>query len=178
MARQIEDQEYDFLQGRRQVADFVESIYNDPQLNKQAKALIKAKYPGLQIPDYDLENKIEARFAQEKQARDAEETKKRRAAEDEQWKQKRKSTQDQYGFTEDAMKRLEKMMVERNIGDYEAGAALMAQKEPKTTEPTHDSHYWRHEKQDGFNEIAKDPEGWARNEILKSIRADQAKGER
>src|SRR5215471_2538196 len=103
MPRQISDEEWDFLQSRRQVADFVESIYNDPALSKEAKKLIKRKYPNIQIPDYDIEERIEQRFTSEKKERDEEEIKKKRAAEDEDFKSKRKSTQEEWGFTDEAM---------------------------------------------------------------------------
>src|SRR5580698_1927558 len=59
MPRTISDEEYKYLQDKRMTADFVESIYNDPQLNKEAKRLIKRKYPNLAIPDFDLETKVE-----------------------------------------------------------------------------------------------------------------------
>jgi hypothetical protein len=172
--REIEDDEYNFLQSRKQVADFVESIYNDPALSRDAKALIKRKYPTLQIPDYDIEEKVDARFAKEKQERDDAESKKREKEENDRITNARKRTQDDYGFTDDAMKRLEAMMVERNIGDYEVAASYMAAKEPKTSEPTFDNQRWNHQKADGFAEIAKDPEEWGRNEIMKTLVKSQA----
>ena len=70
MPRTITDDEYNFLQNKRMTADFVESIYNDPQLNKEAKRLIKRKYPNLSIPDFDIEEKVNARLDSEKKARD------------------------------------------------------------------------------------------------------------
>ena len=179
MPRQVSDEEYNFLQARKQVADFVESIYNDPQLAKDAKALIKRKYPNLPIPDYDIENNVAKQLAAERTERQQEEDKKRKAEEDENFRRIRKKTQDDYGFTDDAMDRLEKMMVEKNIGDYEAAATYMASKEPRPVEATARTH-WNHEKQDGFKEIAKDPEGWARDQIMGAIQADEraAKGGR
>ena len=173
--RQLTDEEYNFLQGRRQVADFVESIYNDPQLNREAKALIKKKYPNLQIPDYDIETRVEARFDAEKREREEAEAQKRRTEEDERFKRDRKTTQDKYGFTDDAMGRLEQLMIDRNIGDYEAGAMLMASREPKPMAPGGDLDHsrWNHQKQDGFAEIAKDPEAWGREQIMRAIQTDQ-----
>jgi hypothetical protein len=173
MPRSISDEEYNFLQGRRQVADFVESIYNDPQLTREAKMLIKKKYPNLPIPDLDLEAKVDARLDAEKKERDDADSARRKAAEDEYYSRLRAKTQADYGFTDEAMTRLEKVMVERNIGDYEAAAMLMASREPKTSEPTFDSQHWQHEKQDGFADIAKDPEAWGRNEILKAMKLDE-----
>jgi hypothetical protein len=173
MPKNISDEEYSYLQSRRQVADFVESIYNDPNLNKEAKRLIKRKYPNLAIPDYDLEEKVESRL----NARDEEDRKRKdeeqRELEDARYRRERERTQKEYGFTDDAMNEMEQMMVSKNIGDYEAAAMLMAKKNPKSSESTYDSHFWNHEKSDGFNEIAKDPEGWGRNELMKAIRADQ-----
>lgn len=176
MARQLSDEEFNFLQGRRQVADFVESIYNDPQLTREAKALIKKKYPNLQIPDYDIEQRVDARFQQEKREREEQQERVRKEREEKAFQERRSSTQKQYGFTDDAMKRLEQMMVDRNIGDYEVAAEYMASKEPKASAANdYDSTRWHHEKSDGFAEISKDPEAWARTELMGAMRRDQEK---
>lgn len=176
MPRTIEDAEYNFLQSRKQVADFVESIYNDPQLNKEAKALVKRKYPNLQIPDYDLETKIEGRFAaEEKKRKDAEEADRQKKI-DADIAASRTRVQQEYGLTDEGMKKLEDLMVARNIGDYEAAAIYLASKEPKTSEPDYNSGFWNHGAQfktDGFKEIVGDPEGWARKEIMKAVAADE-----
>jgi len=177
MPREITDEEYNFLQSRKQVADFIESIYNDPALTGEAKRLIKKKYPTLQIPDLDIEEKVTARLDADKKEREEEKRKAREEEEEKNQKAARKRTQEEYGFTDDAMKDLEKMMVDRNIGDYDVAASYMASKQPKTSEPTaaFDSTRWHHEKQDGFAEIAKDPEAWGRNELMTAFNkaADQ-----
>jgi hypothetical protein len=175
MPRQITDEEWNYLQGRKQVADFVESIYNDPSLSNDAKALIKRKYPNLNIPDYDIETRVNARFDQEKQERETREREAREADEDRQAKAARAKTQKDFGFTDDAMTRLEQMMVDRNIGDYEAAATLMASREPKPSSSEggdFDSTRWNHDRQEGFADIAKDPEGWGRTQIMNAIRTD------
>jgi hypothetical protein len=173
MPREVTDEEYQFLQGRRQVADFVESIYSDPALNKEAKRLIKKKYPNLAIPDYDIREEVDQRLEAERQARkDAEEAVRRKES-DERINSERSRVQKEYGFTEDAMKKLEDMMVERNIGDYEAAATYHASKNPQQSEPTFDTFRWNHDRQDSFKQIAQDPEGWARQEILNAVRADE-----
>lgn len=177
MPKQISDEEWDFLQNRRQVADFVESIYNDPALSKDAKRLIKRKYPALQIPDLDIEDKVDARFTAEQQRRDDDEKKKRQQREDEEFKKKRADTQKEYGFTDEAMARLEKLMIERNIGDYDVAASYFASKEPKPSEATYGSGdgFWNHSKSEGFAEIAKDPEGWGRGEIMRALHNEAAR---
>lgn len=172
MPKQITDEEYARLAARAQVADFVEGIYNDPQLNREAKALIKKKYPQLQIPDYDLMTQVEQRFAQDKQEREEEKRTQREEAEQREYESTRSATQQKYGFTDEAMNDLEKMMVERNIGDYEVAATYHATQNPKTSEALIDDQRWNHSKQEGFKEIAADPEGWGKMEIMKALRAD------
>lgn len=164
----ITDEEYQYLRGRDVTAGFVESIYNDPKLSNKAKALIKEKYPQLPIPEYDIEQKIENRFAQ----RDAEIKARQLKRQNEVWKQKRIDIQKRYGFTDDGMKDLEKFMVERNIGDYEVAATYKASKDPKPVDAQFNSQYWNHHKQDSFKEIAADPEAWGQKEIMAAIQKD------
>ncbi|HEX3523951.1 MAG TPA: hypothetical protein VHT52_17925 [Stellaceae bacterium] len=177
MPRTIDDEEYNFLQARRQVADFSESIYNDPELSGPAKALIKRKYPALQIPDYDIEQKVNARLDQERREREEERAAAKRRAEDDEYKSQRDRVQKEYGIPDDGMKELEDFMLEKKIGDYEVAAGYRAAKKPRSTDPAdaYGDHYWNHAKQEGFAEIAKDPEGWARKEILGAIYRDDAK---
>ena len=168
MPRTIEDREYNFLQGRRQVADFVESIWSDPSLNNEAKALVKKKYPNLQIPDYDLEQRVERRLDEDrKERRDSDDKKK--------FDELRSRTQKQYGFTDKAMEDMEKMMVEKNVGDYEVAAGYMASKEPPPPSKgaTYQDQYWNHYKRPEWGDITKDPEGWARGELMKTIHDGQ-----
>lgn len=179
MPREISDEEYSFLQQRRQIADFVEPIWNHPQLGKEAKRLIKQAYPQARIPDYDIEQSIEARFAADKKARDDEADAARKRTEHDNWQKTRQATQKEYGFTDEAMTRLEKFMVDNNVGSYEVAASYMAAKEPKTSAPEYDGGFWHHEREPGFAEMAKDPEAYARNEFIQAMfRDDQAAKQR
>ena len=181
MPRELTDEQWNHVQGRMQVADFVESIYNDPQLNTEAKRLIKKKYPNLKIADLDLEDKIESRFAEADNKKTEAERRRREADEDAAWKADRARVQKDYRFTDDAMARLEKLMVDKKIGDYEVAASYMAAKEPPTaSDPTYDPTRWHHGRQEGFAEIAKDPEAWGRTELFNAIQKDQQtqKGQR
>jgi hypothetical protein len=173
MPRQISDEEYQFLQNKRITADFVESIYNDPQLTKEAKRLIKKKYPTLAIPDLDIEDRVQAQIDADRKQRSDAEASARRAQEDEKWRTQRKQVQDEYGFTEEGMKDLEGWMQDKGVGDYEVAARYRAAKNPKTSEPTYDTGFWHHESAPNFADIAKDPEAWGRKEILGAIHKDQ-----
>lgn len=169
MPRTIPDQEYEFLQGRRQIADFVETIYQDPALNKEAKALIKKKYPNMQIPDYDLEQKLEERLAADRKEREDRENEQRKKSDEQKFNDMRSETQKRYGFTDKAMEELEQFMVDNNVGSYEVAAGYKATKEPKPSDVTFSDGRWNHDKAPGYAEIAKDPEGWGRGELLKTL---------
>lgn len=175
MPRTISDAEDNFYKGRAQVADFAESLWNDPTVNKDLKRLVKKKHPHIQIPDLDIEDRVEARLAEDRRQRDEAEAARQRAAEDQQWAQERARTQKEFGFTDEGMADLEKFMIEKKIGDYGVAATYKVNKDPKPIEPQSDSFRWAHEKQPEFAEISKDPEGWGRAEILKAIHADQAR---
>jgi hypothetical protein len=173
--REIDDTEYAFLQSRKQVADFVETIYNDPALSAEAKRLIKKKYPDMQIPDLDIEDKLTKRLDDDKREREEAERRRREEAEDQRYKETRSKTQKEYGLTDEGMQDLEKFMLERNIGDYDVAASYRVAKQPKPSDADADAgrdHFWDHSKQDGFADISADPEKWARKEILSAIRKD------
>ena len=76
----------------KQIADMVDAIYNDPALGKEARALIKKKFPDLPIPEYDIEAKVTARLDAEKAEREEAEKKKRDADDDARYKSARKKT--------------------------------------------------------------------------------------
>ena len=172
MPRELTDEEFAYLQGRRQVADFVESIYQDPKLNREAKALIKKKYPQLQIPDYDLEQRVTNTFAQEKKKRDDEEAAKKQKADEEKWAEQRKKARETYGFTEEGFKKVEDLMIEKNIPDYDVAASYVAAREPKASDAEY-GNTWDFSKKEIFKEISNDPEDWARRELLKAARIDE-----
>lgn len=160
----------------KNVADMVDAIYNDPSLGREARALIKKKFPDLPIPDYDVEVKVETRLEADKREREEAERKKREAEEDARYKSQRQKTQEEYGFTDEAMGRMEKLMTERNIGDYEVAATYFAAKEPKPMDDRGgESRYWNHTDKDSFKEISADPEEWARKQILQAARNDEQK---
>ena len=172
MPRTVSDEEYSYLQNRRMTADFVESIYNDPQLNKEAKRLIKRKYPNLAIPDFDLEEKLDARTKAEDDKKAKTESDAKRKTDQDAWDKNRADVRKSYGLTDEGLKDLEKWMEEHAVADHEVAASYRHSKDPKVSEPTYDQQFWNHEKTDNFKEISADPEAWARREILGAINRD------
>jgi len=150
----------------------VEGIWNHKDLSDEAKALFKKAYPDAKIGDYDLKNAINQRMdAFEKKQADAEREKKEAEAA-EFYKGQRADVQKRYGFTDDAMTRMEKQMDERKVYDYEVMAGHFASKEPRPIGDTHAGHFWHHDRAKEFKEISADPEGYAFNEIVKAIQND------
>ena len=178
MPHELTDEEWAYYQGRKQVADFVETIWNDPTLSSEAKRLVKKKYPQVQIPDFDIEEKVTARLDKEKQEREEAERKRAESEQEKHFKDLRAKTQQEYGFTDEGMKDLEQFMLDNNVGSYEVAASYRASKQPKPSDADADpgrDHFWNHAKQDGFAAISADPEGWARKELLTAIRKDEQK---
>lgn len=171
---QVADLRRQLDEGRRnkEVADFANAIWNDPALSEEAKALAKRKFPETPIPDYDLRKEVFGRLDKERQERDEAAKKAKEDAERERYESQRSKVQRDYGFTDDAMTRMETEMNERRVYDYEAMAPYFASKEPKPIETTQSGHFWRHDKQDVFKQIAADPEDYAFNEIVKAIQTD------
>jgi Cdc6-like AAA superfamily ATPase len=175
MPRELSDAELAHLANRKMVADFAESVFNDPACSKDLTRIIKRKDPNLAIPDLDIEDKLDARFAADDKRRADEaaaENERKLQAEADKWKADRAAVQKEYGFTDEAMSKLDEMMKERLVADYEIAASWMASKEPKTSEVTYDQTRWHHERTPGWQDIAKDPEAWGRNEIMKALNTD------
>lgn len=172
--RTISEEEFNFLQQKRVTADFVESIYNNPKLTGKAKALIKEAYPDLDIPltAADVDRKIADQHTTQERQRQEAEARDKQKAEDEAWKTARAKAQKEYGLTDEGMTDLDKWMLDNKVGDYDVAASYRASKMPRPVEAYQDQ-FWSHDKAPGFKEIADDPEGWARKEILGTLYRSQ-----
>ena len=106
----------------------------------------------------------------EKAAREAEENQKR-----EYFSKQKSDVQKRHGLTDDAMERMEAEMDEKKVYDYEVMASHWVAKNPRPIEQTHADHFWRYDKQDTFKEIAADPEKYAYDEIVKTLREQESR---
>jgi len=159
-------------QRKAAIADRATNIWNDPRWSDRAKALWKEAYPEEPITDYDLEQRVNARFEQERKTREEEREKERQADYDKQIATGRDRAK-QRGFTAEAVERMEKMMVEKGIRDYDDAMDLMAAREPRPADEIGNSgHFWNHDKQEEWKEVAKDPEQWGFEQIRRAVVAD------
>jgi hypothetical protein len=175
MPRQVSDEEYAYLQGRRQIADFVEPIWNDPALSADAKALVKRKYPQAQIPGYDEQQLVRATFAEERKKLDDEKAAQVKATNDEKWKKERAEVQGKYSITEEGMQELEQFMWDNNIGHYEAAAMLKFAREPRPSGATYDTGHWNYTSQPDYEKIVANPEKWGREQLMEVLTKPQEK---
>ena len=131
------------------------------------------------FPTSSSKTRSNSRFAQEKKERDEREAAAKQQTQETRWKSERARVQKKFGFTDEGMQKLENFMQEKYIGDYEVAAEHIASREPKTSEVTHAEHFWHIDRQPGFEEMAKDPEGYAFNQFVNAIRNDEkrAKGQ-
>ena len=181
----LTDEQLAALQAERQqwlrdrgIAEGATAIWNDPELSDQAKALWKKKYPDQRVPEYDAEQRVNARLDKIEQERQEREKAEREKMEDERVARQRTEVQERHKWDDATMKRLEDLMVEKRVADYEVAATYLASKEPAPSEATadYDRQFWGYDRQPVFKEIAADPEDYARREISKTLRDMQARG--
>jgi hypothetical protein len=151
-----------------------QELWNDPALGDQAKALWKKKWPDATIEGYDAKQEVKAVVDGFKEEREKEKREAAERAETERMLAQRKMVQERRGYTDDAMQRMEKLMEEKKVYDYEAGDLLFAAKNPTPSDGSaaYDKHFWNHEKQPGYKEIAADPERWGFNELARAVERD------
>lgn len=166
-------QEWAYYTQQDRTANFATSVFNHPKANRKSKELIKEVYPEMQIADYDLEMKLQQYIGEnERKQNEASEQKRQQDAETERL-QLRKEAQEKHHLTDDAMLEVEQLMREKYIGNYDVAASHFVASRPATSEATFDQQYWHHERQNGFADIARDPEAWARNELQNAYRREE-----
>lgn len=182
----LNDEQVEFLKRRladaerdKSIAEGASKIWNSPEWGSEAKALWKKAFPEGQIPEYDTEQRVMARIEKLETERLEREKKAQETALDSDIAKKRRAAQERHGFSDDEMKSLEEMMTQRNVGDYDVAAHYLASQRPAPSDGTdagYDRQFWGHQRQAGYDEVAKDPEAYARREILKTFRDMAARG--
>jgi len=154
---------------------FTDEIFNDPELNDDARRLINRKHPNLDQGTWSSEQRLKAEIAALRKEKEDE----KKAAEDakrtDRWQQRKDAAQKKYGLTDEAMGKVEQIMKDEEIYSYEEAAQTLTSREPKPIEATMNNHYWNYEKQDGFKDIAADPEKWGFNTLFKDVSRLQQK---
>jgi hypothetical protein len=178
-AQQIR-QQLEENQRLRQALQGAQELWNDPQLGREAKALWKKKWPDAQIDGFDQEqrlNEIVTDFDKKREDEKKEAAIKERA---DRLASQREEVRQRGNYTDDGMKNLEKMMQERDIIDYEAGDLLFRQKNPPPSDGVSDvdSHYMNYDRHPAAQELARDPERWGFNELVKAVERDAKQRQR
>lgn len=159
------------------IAEGATRLWNHKELGNDAKALWKKAFPEDEIQGFDTEQRVVAELAKLRQELAEEKKKNEEKAQDDDLASRRKALKDKRGYSDEDVEKLEKTMVERGISHHEDAADLMAARSPAPSEgdASYDRHFWRHDQAPQYKEIASDPEGYGRREILKTLREMQAK---
>lgn len=177
MPREIDDAEYNKLLGKSAVADFIQTIWDHPKAGKPARRLVKEVYPNIEIPDLDIEDRVDTKINALLKAQKDEEAAKAAAAERAQWDADKAEVIKQYGYTDEGIKELEDFMVKNKVASYKVAAGYHAAKNPRPSNGTEGAGdgMWNHGRSDEWKKVAADPEEFARKEFMRAIRADEAK---
>jgi hypothetical protein len=172
---QVPRQEYERLLSSDQIAEIGKGLLRNPDVSDEFKAIIKRAHPQVEIPDWEIKQNVSKQISDLKKQIEDEKRAAREAAEIEKWNSAKAKVQQEFGLTPEGMKDLEEFMKEKGVGDYEVAATYRHSKNPPQSEANHSDGFWHHEKEPGYEELVKDPEGYAYNQILAAVRADQAR---
>lgn len=177
MAREIEEDEYNRLMGKSAVADFMQTIWDHPKAGKPARRLVKEVYPNIKIPDLDIEDGVDSKINALVKSQKDEEVAKAAAAERAQWEADKQEVIKHYGYTDEGIKELEDFMVKNKVASYKVAAGYHAAKNPRPSNGTEGAGdgTWNHGRSEEWKTVSADPEGFAKKEFMRAIRADEAK---
>ena len=166
---EIPDLEWAKIRQKAIIGDFSESLYNDPNVGDELKALIKKAKPQLKIPEWDLEQKITKRLDKEREEREEAEKKRKQEESDRELMARIRAVAEKYSLTDNGTERVIETMHSHQIADPEAAAELVVARQGRATTPHYSDGLWHHDRGKDFDEIIKDPIKWARKEIHEGL---------
>jgi len=138
-------------------------LFNHPEVGMQAKRLYKKAVPDAKFPELDIDDKIRAeRDESSKQIRELNDKLVKREIEDARGKE-----HDKLRARGLDPERVEKVMTEKNIANYETAASYV-EMEAKIAPPTPAS-VTPISLPDDFKKISANPRGWAREQAFKAV---------
>ena len=151
-----------------------QELWNDPTLGDQAKALWRKKWPDAVIPGYDEKQQLQSIVDAERTRIEEGKRNEQVTAEENRMRQQRAAVQKKRGYTDEAMQRMDQLMGERKIYDYEAGDLLFAAQNPTPSDGTsdYDGHFMNYDRHPEAGAIAKDPERWGFDQLVGALNRD------
>jgi hypothetical protein len=160
----------DQQQQERAAFQLVDQLMSNPETRRQTQMLVKKINPKASIPEIDAAMPVMAEVQKlSKVVEDLRGELVKRDAQDEM--RSKQNTLKEQGYSPDAVNRIEKLMAERSISDYDAAAALFDRQNPAPTpsRPTYAGSRFMDTSGDDFKRYMKDPEGWVEEETSKAI---------
>ena len=178
---QVRQLQAELAAGRKakQTEDIVLPLLNG-QYGDEARALLKKAYPDMPMGEYDTKREVFARLDQEKAEREKRERDVEQSTADDRIAAERKATQEEFSYTDEGMKEVEKFMLDNHVANYEVAGEYLASKRPKASDGSSDvnRHRWNHGRSEEWKEISKDPEKWMEDNLMAAIQRDMDKASR
>jgi len=157
---------------------FSQEIYDRAEqlkLGDDLRKIIKQTHPNVPQRGFDEQRMVNERInAFEKKMADKEKAEKDKA-EDDDWNKRMNGVRDTYRLDDAGMKELDTFMRQEKVANPEIAAAEMNRRSPRMMEASNGfgSPYMNFQKQDGWDEIARNPEKWANDLIFKAAKRQE-----
>ncbi|HEX8828141.1 MAG TPA: hypothetical protein VF778_08515 [Xanthobacteraceae bacterium] len=170
-------QQFNQLYGNAQKGAFSQEIWDraeDMKLGDELRSIIKKTHPNVPHPGHDEKKEVlNELHAFQKKLEDKEKAVAEKA-EDDAWNSRLQSVRDAYKYTDDDMKKLDGFMRENQVANPEIAAAEMNRRSPRMSDSGDgNGMFHNYQKQDGWDEIAKNPEKWAHDQIFRAAKRQE-----
>jgi len=161
----------------QELAQLSLSMAGNPKTRKQFLKLTKEVSPGTPIPELDTESQVEARLAEEREARQKLEEKIDQTELKRNLSEARKRTMETYELSDEDMTKMEEMIGKKELpADYKWAAQLYRQQIQDDAPTTYGSSGWGPAELPAHEGLLEDPHRWAQQTAHSMIDEIKKKG--
>jgi hypothetical protein len=168
-------EQYTQLWGEARKGTFSQEVFDRAEqlkLGDELRGIIKKTHPNVPQHGFDerkyVDDKLDAWSKEQKDKEKAAADK----SEDDAWNRRMANVREEHRYTDDEMKNLDSFMRTEKIANPEAAAREMNRRSPRMSEPGN-GQYFNITKTDGWDEIAKNPEKWAHDQIYRAAKKQE-----
>lgn len=170
-------EQFNQLYGNAQKGQFSQEIWDRAEqmkLGDELRSIIKRTHPNVPQPGHDEKKEVLDKLYAFQNKLENKERQTQQKAEDDAWNNKLRKVRDEYRYNDDDMKKLDGFMRQHLVYDPEIAAAEMNRRNPRMSDAG-DGHgmFIDYQKQDGWDEIAKNPEKWAHDQIFAAAKKQE-----
>jgi hypothetical protein len=148
----------------------VDQLMSNPETRRTMQLAVKKINPKASIPEIDAALPIMGEMQKMSKRLDELTSELTRRDAQEEMRSKQNTLKEQ-GYSTEAVNRIEKLMAERSISDYDAAAALFDRQNPAPapSRPSYAGSRFMDTGADDFKKYMKDPDAWVEEETSKAI---------